>query len=216
MEDTSCQHAFIDLLASDWPSFVSAIVSVWLACIATYALTTWKKQSKAKRQLDFMDQFTDAVHELIGMLDAPLEVVRIIKIGITSHSKPNQEPDIQSVIEYKKTYGKDVSKQLFEYLKPCKQAIFKVQSLLTKGQVLGLNDYDKCKQACEIIVRQPKAMEGMGVLLALESLNLDNPEVKKHLSSILTPDAGKMDQAIGEANVQFIVFVRSNYRSILK
>lgn len=215
MVASSVQHALSILLAWDWPSIIGAIATVWLVYIAKCALNTWKKRSKAQKQFDFMDQITDAVHELIGLLETPIEVVRFIKIGIDSHSEPSHTTEIESAIDYIKASGKRGAKQLLEHLQPCKQTLFKVRSLVAKGQVYGLNNYEECRQACNMISWQHDRMQSFYTMIALESWNWENLEVKKYLAQVISLDADEMKQQIDEANVRFIAFVRDNYQAIL-
>lgn len=216
------QHVLSILLAWDWPAIIGAIATVigaiatvWLVYIGKSALSTWKKQSRAQRQLDFMDQITDAVHELIGLLENPIAVVRVIKIGIDSHSGLNHTTETDAAIEYIKKSGKDTAKQLLEHLQPCKQALFKVKSLVVKGQILGLNNYEECRRACEMISWQHDRMWSLYVMIGLESLNWENPKVKENLALVIKIDSEEMKQQLGKANVQFIVFVQNNYQAIL-
>lgn len=216
------QHALSILLAWDWPAIIGAIATVigaiataWLVYIANCALNTWKKQSKAQRQLDFMDQITDAVHELIGLLENPIAVVRVIKIGIESHSGLNHTTETDAAIEYIKKRGEGTAKQLLEHLQPCKQTLFKVQSLVVKGQIFGLNNYEECRQACDMISRQHDGMWALYTMIGIESWNWENPKVKENLALVLKLDAEEMKQQIDKANVRFIAFVRDNSQGIL-
>ena len=218
----SFQQALSILLAWDWPAIIGAIgtvigaiATVWLVYIANCALSTWKKQSRAQRQLDFMDQITDAVHELIGSLVSPIEVVRLVKIGIESHSEPSHTTEIESAIEYIKASGKRDAKQLLEHLQSCRQALFKVRSLVAKGQVYGFNNYEECRQACNMISWQHDRMQSLYTMIGSDSWYWENPKVKESLAQVISLDAEEMNQQIGKANVRFIAFVRDNSQAIL-
>ena len=219
----SFQHALSILLAWDWPAIIGAmatvigaIATVWLVYIAKCALNTWKKQSKAQKQFDFMDQITDAVHELIGLLENPIAVVRVIKIGIESHSEPSHTTEIESAIKYIKASGKRDAKQLLEHLQSCRQTLFKVRSLAAKGQVYGLTNYEECRQACNMISWQHDRMQSLYTMIGLESWNWENPEVKESLAQVISLDADEMKQQIDKASERFLVFVRDNHQAILK
>jgi len=70
----------------NWAEIVKCIVSIWVAVVATLALKTWKRQSKAQKQIDFMDDLTNSVHEFIFSLAGPIEMVKHIKIAIESYA----------------------------------------------------------------------------------------------------------------------------------
>ncbi|MDP8218985.1 MAG: hypothetical protein P9M03_09700 [Candidatus Theseobacter exili] len=92
----------------NWPEIIKGIVSIWVATVATKALTTWKRQSKAQKRADFMDELTESVHKFIDAIAAPCEMVKYIKIGIESHACL---PDLDKSLEnpdclYPKAWGK--------------------------------------------------------------------------------------------------------------
>ena len=60
-----------NLKSVNWPDLLQGIGSIWVAIVATLALNAWKHQSKAQRQMNFMDELTDSVHEFIQLMSAP-------------------------------------------------------------------------------------------------------------------------------------------------
>jgi hypothetical protein len=57
---------YIEIISSqNWSSIFQAIAAIWVAVIATYALGQWKKQIKLQKQVDFVDQLTDEIHEFM-------------------------------------------------------------------------------------------------------------------------------------------------------
>ena len=65
---------------------IQTIATVFVAYIALRALETWKHQSKAQKQTDFLDELTDTVHEYIQQLAQPIEMLKMVRIGIKSHA----------------------------------------------------------------------------------------------------------------------------------
>ena len=68
-------------MSLNFSGIITSSVSIWMAVVATMALNTWKRQSKAKKQTDFLDELTDTVHKFISDISAPSELVKYIKIG---------------------------------------------------------------------------------------------------------------------------------------
>lgn len=66
------------LWSLDWSSIITAICSLWMALIATIALKQWKKPSKAEREIAFLNDLTDSVHDFIERFSAPIEMTRFI------------------------------------------------------------------------------------------------------------------------------------------
>jgi len=78
------------LVGWNWSAIIQALVSIWIATVATLALTTWKSQSKAQRQTDFLDDLTSSIHEFIDLMTAPIALLKFAKIEIQSHADPVQ------------------------------------------------------------------------------------------------------------------------------
>jgi hypothetical protein len=204
----------------NWPEIVKGIVSIWLATVATLALTTWKRHSKAQKQIDFLDELTDAVHEFINSMVAPTEMVKYIKIGIKSYADtPNVDPKIKNseAVAYIKKEGIENSKKLLEYLKSCGPSLTKILSLAAKGQVLGLKNYIDCQNACYMLKRQHDSIQFLCYLIGSPSSNWRNSEVQKSLSEeVMQLDHEKIKKAIEAQNVRFLTFVKENYEKIYK
>jgi len=203
----------------NWAEIVKGGVSIWVATVATLALKTWKRQSKAQKQTDFMDEITNSVHEFVMAMSAPIEMLKYIKIGIESHSRA---PDLPSGIEnpeavaYIQKHGKEDSKQLIEYLNLCNPSLTKIRSLSAKGQVLGLKNYEQCQTACTMLTWQHERIQALCYIIGNHSLNWENPEVQRTLSKVIQLDPKEIGRQLGEYNTTFLIFVKENYRRIFK
>lgn len=203
----------------NWAEIVTGVVSIWVATVATLALKTWKRQSKAQKQIDFIDEITDSVHEFINSMAAPREMVRYIKIGIESYAgAPNLDPEIENpeAIAYIQKQGKEDSKSLLEYLKFCGPSLTKIQSLSAKGQVLGLKNYKACQNACNMLKWQHDRIQALCYMIGSPSLYWRNPEVQKSLSKVIQLDTEEIKKEIEAYNVIFLTFVKENYEKIYK
>src|SRR5580700_6951228 len=119
-------------LGLPWLELFKALAPVATAIIAFLALKNWKRQEKAKRQADFLDQFTEAVHDFIGAMPTPVTRVEMIKIGMQSHipmEPKNSEPAVAGAIEYIERRGNEDAKQLFEALEVARPAATRVRAL---------------------------------------------------------------------------------------
>lgn len=203
----------------NWTEIVKVIISVYVAAVATIALTTWKKQSKAQRQIDFMDALADSVHEFIASLVAPIEMVKIIKIGIESHKgirNLNTEIKNPEAVAYIQKRGKDDSMRLNEYLKACGTSLAKIRSLSAKGQVLGLKNYKECYNACKMLTSQYDRMQSLCYMIGSENLYWENPVIQETLSKVLLLEPDEINKEIEEQYIIFLTYVKENYEQIYK
>lgn len=202
-----------------WPEIVQVLVSIWMAIVATLALTTWKRQSKAKRQCDFMDEITNSFHEFISSITDPIEMVRYIKIGIESHAHVvNANPQIKNsaAVAYIQRNGQEDSKKLFEYLTRCEPSLIKIRSLAAKGQVLGLKNYIDCQDSVKMLTWQYDRIQALGAIISRPSSNWENDKVQQTLSKVIQLDSDEIKKQIETYNVQFLTFVTKNYEMIYK
>jgi len=203
----------------NWPEIVKCIASIWVAAVATLALKTWRRQSKAQKQIGFMDDLTDSVHEFIVSLSGPIEMVKYIKIGIESYARmPDLDAEIDNpeAVAYIQKHGKEDSKRLYEYLKSCNPALIRIRSLSAKGQVLGLKNYIDCYSACSMLTWQHDRIQALCYMIGSDSLYWKNPKVQELLSKVIQLDPEEIKKGIEEQNAKFLAFVKENYEKILK
>ena len=203
----------------DWAEIVKGGVSIWVAIVATLALKTWKRQSKAQKQTDFMDEITNSVHEFIMGMAGPTEILKYIKIGIESHAKlPDLIADIENpeAVAYIQKYGKEDSKRLIEKLNLCNPSLTKIRSLSAKGQVFGFKNYKECQNACTMLTWQYDRIQALCYVIGNPSLNWENPEVQKTLSKVIQMDPEEVRRELEKYNVLFLSFITENYSKIYK
>jgi hypothetical protein len=203
----------------NWAEIVKGVVSIWVATVATLALKTWKRQSKAQKQTDFMDQITESVHEFISLMAAPIEMVRYVKIGIESYAgfyQLDQSLENPEAVAYIQKRGEADAKRLDEYLKPCMEPLSRIRSLVTKGQVFGFKNYNECQNACTMIMWQNDRIQALRYIIGSASLNWENPKVQESLSKVIALDPDDIEKQIQEQSVKFLSFVKDNYQTIFK
>lgn len=207
------------LISWDWSKIIQAVTSIWVAIVATWALTTWKLQSKAQKKSDFMDELTDTVHEFINLLGAPTQMVKYIKIAIECYESlphPDRNTENQGAIEYIMTDGKRESERLHELLEPCAHPLSKINSLVAKGQVFGFSDYGVCQVSCKMITAQYDRIQALCYMIGNETANWENPKIQETLSKVVALDENDIRDAINEFNSKFLTFVKKNYEMIYK
>lgn len=207
----------VTFLSGNWPEIVKGIVSVWVAMVATLALKTWKQQSKAQKQTDFMDEITESVYEFIDLMADPIEIVKFVRIGIESYAglpQLDQSLENPEAVAYIQKRGKEDAKQLYEYLKPCTQAMSKIHFLVAKGQVFGFKNYYECQDACAMITWQHERIQALCYMIGSESLYWKNPKVQESLRNVIALDPDDIKKQIREQSVKFLIFVKDNYQTI--
>lgn len=201
--------------AADWLKAAGGLSQIGTMLVAATALSAWKHQAKAKKQTDFLDELTDAVHEYIQAMVAPVSMFKFIQIGIASHkgdySKYGKNADAIAYIERR---GKEDSAHLWERLNKANAVISRINSLVARGQVYDFRDYDSATASIRMLLWQSERLQSVAALIGSSSLNWDHPQVKSVFEKVLALDASDMESHLKEHDQTFIKFVESNYKQI--
>ena len=199
----------------NWSEIIQAIVGIWAVIVATCALQTWKKQSKAQRQTDFLDELADSIHDFINNTTTPIEMLKYIRIGIESHSPPcenehkNKELGAQIFIEKR---GEEYSTKIYQYLALCNQSLSRIRSLSAKGQILHFKNYNSCADACDILTRQYERISSVASFIGMRNLNWENEKIHSILLDVTAIDPLEIKQQIDKQNIAYLRFAKENYR----
>jgi hypothetical protein len=188
-----------------------------MAIIATIALTTWKRQIRAQKHIDFIDELTDTVHDFILLISGPLTSLKFAKIAIDSYSTTYKDTeDLKNVgaIEFIKKEGNVTREGIQKQLGAVRPILSKMKSLVAKGQVLGIADYFKCQNACEMLEWSYNQIEAFSAIVGETTLNWKNPEVQRVLNKILSIDPEQIEKKLKEQNLEYILFAKQAYKNI--
>lgn len=208
----------LDPIASlPWLEIIKAAGPVATAIIALVALKNWQRQDKAKRQAEFLDQLTDAVHTFIAEMSKPVTLAQFIKTGMESHA-PTWEGGDQSmkgVIAYIEKHGKEESKRLLEALGAVQPATIRLRSLVAKGQMFRFVGYTKCQNAVLVLTSQFDRLEALMAFIGSPSWNWENTDVSS-LVKKFPIDTDEVQRSLKASNVVILEFVTATYGRIYK
>jgi len=201
-----------------WLEIIKALASVAVAFVAWRALQTWRWQDKAKRQADFLDQLTEAVHDFIGTMPAPVTVVQLIKIGMESHipmgQPTNSDPKVAGAIEYIKRRGDEDAKRLSEVLEVARPIATRVRALAAKGHVFKFQNYETCQNAVAMLVWQFDRMQALAAFIRHPSWYWQNEEVLGQLRKLMTIDPEDIQARLQSCHAAIITYVAEIYGGI--
>ncbi len=207
------------LISIDWLKLLQTFAVLFTAFIAYGAINTWKRQAKAKKQTDFLDELTDTVHEYTQALSRPLEFLKFIYIGFESHRNLSPEPDNDKyphIIAYIKSRGAEDSEKLWEHLKRGNDLVAKIESLVVRGQVYGFKNYGICHDSVKMLLWQHRRIQVVASMIGSPSLNWNHPKVIKGIENMLTVQPEDIEKHLKKYNINFIEFVDDNYKDIYK
>ena len=200
-------------------SFFQLFVGFWIAIVATLALLTWGKQLRAEKRLSFIDELTDTVHEFIILMAVPTSRLRYAKIGIEAHKGAASDFDQYKnaeTIAFINNYDRGTSDSILADLALVAPVFAKMQSLAVKGQVLGLQDYSECLNACKMLAWSHGQLQTFCAIIGNPNLNSNNPQVQESLNNLSEIDADCIIANLEEQNRKFIEFAKKAYEKALR
>ena len=202
---------------TDWPSIMQGVAGIWVAILATIALNTWRKQIKAQKHVDFLDELTDTIHAFILSMSGPVSSLKFAKIEIDSYSHIHKNTDDQKnvgAVEFIKKDGRFTRESIQKQLESVRPILSKMNSLVAKGQILGIKNYIKCQNACSMLECSYNQIEAFSSIIGNTNLNWENPEVQKTLDKILSVNSEQIDKNLVEQNSEYLLFARQAYQDI--
>lgn len=209
----------INFLSSNWLVIIQTIVGISMATTAYLALNTWRRQIKAQRHIDFIDELNDTVHDFILSMTSPVHFLELTKIGIDSyagvHNKP-QEMKNPEAVAFIENRGEETAKKFLEYLDTVNPIARRMSKLVTKGQVFGIKNYYQCQNACEMLAWSRNQIEMFTMTIMHKNSVWDNPVIQKSLENALSIDPEKIKSNLAEQNSKILIFAQQAYGKILK
>lgn len=200
-------------------SLLQIVVGGWVAGVATLALSTWRKQLLADKQLSFVDDLADTVHEFILLMGTPTHRLRFAKIGIDAHKGAAfgfEQYENAEAIAFINKDGPGTRDKILADLEAVRPVVGKMQSLAVKGQVLRLPDYQKCQNACRMLAWSYGQLEAFCAIIGNPNLNWDHPVVQGSLNKLHEIDADRIDANLREQNIEFIAFAKKAYEVAIR
>lgn len=204
-----------ELLSWHWSGIIQSVTGIMTVCIASLALTSWKKQHKSQKVTDLLDELTDAIHELIQLISIPITRLMVIHIGIESY-KHNTDLDndleYPEVVSFIEKEGTENAARLMESLIHCEGAIHKIRSLVVKGQVFDIENYMDCQNACKLLTWQYDRLIVVYAILSSGNMNWKHPMVIKNIKNLLEITPDDIKKYLDENQVKFTNFVKNAYQ----
>lgn len=198
----------------DLSAFFQGAGAIWVAVVATIALRTWRKQLHAEKQLTFIDELTDTVHEFILLMSAPVTQLELAQIGIEAYkgaASGFERYENAHAIAYISKVGNTTSSKLFGSLAEVKPVLGKMRALAVKGQVLGFSEYSRCQNSCQLLGWTHDHVEAFAAILGIGDINWENPTVQQSLNDLPKFDPARVRTTLQEQNADFIEFARQAY-----
>lgn len=198
---------------------VQTVLGVGMVIIAGIALSTWRRQIKAHKHIEFLDELTDTIHTFILLMSGPITHVKFAKIGIDSHKGIHNEPDDiknPEAVAFIKKQGKTTSNNIMKCLTNVTPIVSKMKSLVAKGQIFGIDNYSECHEACSMLEWSYNQIEVFSEMIRNPNLYWRNPEIQRTLEKILSVNPDEISSNLTQQNIKFLLFAKQAYAKIIK
>lgn len=208
-----------NFLLINWLAIIQGIAGIWVAIIATIALNTWKRQIKAHKHIEFLDELTDTIHNFILSMSEPITRLEFTKIGIDCYAGIHNEPEDMKnpeAVAFIKERGKSTGDNIRECLTAVRTILSKMKSLVVKGQIFGIDNYSQCREACVMLEWSYNQIEYFFSIIGDQHLNWYNPEVQSALEKVLLVNPADIKNNLTQQNTNFLLFAKQAHTKILK
>ena len=212
-------HLICFLKNLDLSGFITAIATSFTAWVAWQALNTWKKQLFAEKKIEFLDEYTNTVHEYIVEISPAVDYLKYIKMSIDAQASsvfPTDKRLNAGMINFIEKNGKLHQEKLMSYLDNTKLVLKKVVPLNAKGQVFGFNSYLECHQACTNLCDIYEKLGSIAVLIGNTSLNWENPGVQNVLDKLRNFEFNSVREQMDKEHVKFLSCIHNMYKGLLQ
>jgi hypothetical protein len=198
---------------------LSAIASIWTALIATLALHTWKRTTNAQKQIEFLDNLIETMHEYIQGMATPIQLWEFSKLGINAHSEIHEKHPLhfplEGIVSYINKNGERAQAKLNMHLDKIRPIRSRLDALAAKGQIFGFDNYASCLNACNMLSWSHGQLEACAMLLGSSSLNWENELVQQTMSKIISVDAEDIRKNMQTQNCILLEFAREAYTDLV-
>lgn len=190
---------------------LTLLITTWFAITATIALTTWKKQTKTKHNINLLNELLDTINNYIQQMSAPIQSFYYIKMFIDIHFEnktiKNDDEKYDIYIKYIKENGVKDKEKLIKYLSDVRPAVSKLQSLSIKIQINNLTNYKEYLNYHNLLIWTFNQIESFAYIIGQENLNWNNSDIKKSTMDI-------MNISFEQINTNFNEQIQNIYRYI--
>ncbi|EPJ44487.1 MAG: hypothetical protein OFPI_39750 [Osedax symbiont Rs2] len=207
---------FCDILEWNWLGIIQSAAGVATLYIAWLALTSWKKQHRSQRITSLLDELTDAVHDFVQSINLPAQHLQYVHIGIESCKYDmdlNKDLEFPQTVRFIQKDGKESASQMLEYLKPCASSVHKIRSLVIKGQIFNIENFEDSINACNMITWQYDRLQVVCSILNSNNMNWEHPKVIESLGHLSNITYDEMQAKLKENQVSYLNFVKASYSS---
>lgn len=203
-----------EILSWNWYSIIQSATGIATLGLAWFALGSWKRQHKSQKVTELLDQLTDSVHDFVQSISVPVQRLQFIHIGIDScqyDREINSDLEYPEAVRFIEKEGREAASELMNSLKASESSVHRIRSLLVKGQIYNIENYEECRNACNLIVWQYDRLQVVYFALSGQNMNWQHPKVVESVGNLLAITPDDINTYLKENQVAFLSFVKTAY-----
>lgn len=160
----------MDSVSTDWAMVLVTIVIAFgtmsMASAAWMAYDSWKKQTKTKIELDFLDENLEAVHSFILSMHPIYTYIELIKMMIDTQSGNTY---YDKTVTFLAKHGNDYGQLMGVALQDVAKHLQKLKYFSVKASVLWIEDYNVIIDTSVIFENVYSKFLGFQIMLLIEN-----------------------------------------------
>ncbi|HFQ5228683.1 TPA: hypothetical protein ACGVAQ_004444 [Vibrio vulnificus] len=205
---------FIWLCGLNWAAIIQNIVGMATLGVAYLALSSWKKQMKMQKTIELFDELTNSIHEFVLNIGPPLQHLDFMHISIESYQ---YDPDLNRELTHPQEvmFIQKEGRHTYDLMAPelikCSASVNKIRSLLVKAQVLNIERFNECDEACRYIIWQYDRLQAVLMMISNSHLNWEDPSVVRRINDIKEITSADINKYLAENQKIYLEFIKSVY-----
>lgn len=199
----------------NWPEIAKSVAALVTASVAMMALKNWKRQDKAKREIEFLDSLVDAVHEFITAMAIPLAQFEFERIAMKAREPSSgDDKEYAGAIAYISENGDQAGAKLMQSLQNIEPSVTLLRSKIAKGQFFNFDGYQDCLTAVQKMTQQYEILSAAAAIIQSKNWNWNIPEIINTISNtILRNNATDMREILKKGNITALDFATKIYKA---
>ncbi|RDY66708.1 hypothetical protein DX912_11315 [Lysobacter soli] len=199
-----------------WLELIKAAAPLATAAIAYTALQNWRRQDRAKREAEFLDQLVETTHTFVDEMAGPLTHIRLTKAGFEGYEPSGGVEDMATagMVAYIAKRGEEDSKRMLGALNSIQPTAARLTALATKGQVFRFEGYETCKAAATRLALRFSQVQLFAGMIGATTLNWENPEVRNACRILFSADPEAISDDLKASHVTILEFATAAYRRL--
>lgn len=194
-----------------WADWLQGVGTMMAGFAAFFALNTWRTQLKTSKQIEFIDSFSDTMHEFLHAMAEPVTHLELAHIEMEAHAQPGMTPYEESVNFIEKR-GESRATAIHPSLSNLAPIAARMGTLAVKGQVMGFDGYERLFNSSQMLMWSFNQLQAFRTTISMAHMFWSNPEVERSTMAVVSIKAGDIRRNLEIQSIEVLNFAKDVYK----